>query len=212
LQALIDEVNAFRAANAQIALSTTAQTNYTNAGGEITDVVYTDVTDAKNTLNVWLFAYMPGGSLTNIIDATADLTTKTGLLDDATAVLEAEAVLLAAAESAVAALELAAAEDLTIQGNLEAAEALVTPAQDAVTAAVGITGIAAIEGRLTTAETTVTDARTAFDEAVLLVAEALATALAAAEVSLTGATSAKAVYLVAGSGADAAYLAVVAAE
>ena len=74
----------------------------------------------------------------------------------------ADAVLLGAAEDAVAALEAAIdTEDLTVEENLAAAEVLVMSTQDAIAAAVGITGIDAISDKLTTATLTVTIARTA---------------------------------------------------
>ena len=83
------------------------------------------------------------------------------------------ATLLETAEAAVAALETAAAANLTVEANLLAAEALVAPTQAAVATASGELGIAAISARLATAIGTVTAARTAFDLAAATAIDAI---------------------------------------
>lgn len=163
---------AIDAANTELGKVAAAQTAYTDAGGLVSDTVYTDVTSAKSALEAAIAAD-PQVRAT-IESLTMELFGKLNALDDATYAI-IDATLLAAAEGAVSALEDAADEDLLVEANLIAAEALVGPAEAAVSAARGITGINAIEARLTTSKAIVEDAREYFDSVTIVLLTDLGT-------------------------------------
>lgn len=123
--------------------STTAPAGYYGLGGDDLTAIPTPVTGGTN------------GDVVTITetDGTPTTTIAGGDLWIVAGKIATQEPLLVAAEAAVATLEAAivATPDLTVAENLTTVEALVVPAQTAVTAAVGIAGIDPIATRLTTA-------------------------------------------------------------
>ncbi len=156
-----DIVDAIAAAQIELALVNTAQSNYTTAWGNIGDQVYIDVTDAKDAVDLAIISEVT----VDILSTTATLTTNIGLLDDATDALNVAAA--DAVETLITNLPLEADLTLADTGDVEAArtafdaltvtqQGLVTNIAVLITAEEQIADLTAADAAVTTAEWTPT--------------------------------------------------------
>jgi len=188
--------------DAELVLSGLAKTAYTDAVGNTSLSVYTDVVAAESSLEALLLI---GTDTSAIATDTTALDNVVTLLEDAT---DALVLATAAAEEALVASGLAKTGHLAAGGEVTVAEYLAV-----VDAEIALEALLAAVPRVTATIGTATDALDTAVDALVVLTEGLAAAVGLAETAQTESTTAKADYETAGGGTgDAEYVAVAAKE